>query len=179
MLQVRNDPIYPVWLLDREVRIPLHVHVHYLNAYYIVSRALDVLAILNDYDSSVLCSSEPYPALNVVAKPVCEKHRQCLFNDSDHLLVTWDLPMLNSFLLCPVEQTWLNYSYTELEVEMESFQLTDPNITVTDTSFEIRPVMPGTTYNVTISFVNEVGESLDNTIGMFPHAFIRRNVLKE
>ena len=139
-----------------------------MHTIHIVSRDLDVLAILNDYDSSVLSSPEPYPALNVVARPVCENHRQCLFNDNDHLLVTWDLPMLNSFLLCPVEQTWLNYSYLELEVEMESFQLTDPNITVTDTSFEIRPVMPGTTYNVTISFVNEVGESLDNTIGMLP-----------
>ena len=48
---------------------------------------------------------------------------------------------------------------------MESFQITSPNISVMDTSFEIRPVMPGTTYNVTVSFVNEVGESLNNTVG--------------
>ena len=51
-------------------------------------------------------------------------------------------------------------------MDTESYQLTSPNISVTDTMFEIRPVMPGTTYNVTISFVNEVGESLDNAIGM-------------
>ena len=50
---------------------------------------------------------------------------------------------------------------------MESFEITYPNITVTDTSFEIRPVMPGTTYNVTVSFVNEVGESLNNPVGTF------------
>ena len=116
----------------------------------------------------LLCLSllEPFPALNVVARPVCSNHRQCLFDDSDHLLVTWELPELNSLLLCPVEQAWLNYSYLELEVERDSFQITSPNITVTDTSFEIRPVMPGTTYNVTVTFVNEVGESVDNTLGM-------------
>lgn len=113
-----------------------------------------------------MISSEPYPAANVTAKPVCENHRLCLSNDYDYLLVMWELPLFNSFLLCPVEQAWLNYSYLELEVEMESFQVTYPNITVTDTSFEVTPVMPGTTYNVTISFVNEVGESLDNTVGM-------------
>ena len=98
---------------------------------------------------------------------MCENHRQCLFNDRDHLYVTWELPPLNSLLLCPVEQAWLNYSYVELKVEMESFEITYPNITVTDTSFEIRPVMPGTTYNVTVSFVNEVGESLNNPVGTF------------
>lgn len=80
-------------------------------------------------------------------------------------MVTWDLPKLNSLLLCPVEQVWLNYSYLELEVDMQSLQITSPNISVTDTSFEIRPVMPGTTYNVTVTFVNQVGESVDNTVG--------------
>ena len=49
---------------------------------------------------------------------------------------------------------------------MESYQVTSPNITVVDTSFVIRPVMPGTTYNLTVSFVNEVGESMDNIVGM-------------
>jgi subtilisin-like proprotein convertase family protein len=112
----------------------------------------------------VIYAIEPYPAQNVVVRPVCANHRQCLFNDADYLSVTWELPPLNSYLLCPVEQTWLNYSYVELEVDMESFQITSPNISVMDTSFEIRPVMPGTTYNVTVSFVNEVGESLNNTV---------------
>ena len=101
----------------------------------------------------------------MVARPVCANHRQCLFDDSDHLLVTWELPELNSLLLCQVEQTWLNYSFLELEVDMQSFQITGPNVSVTDTSFEIRPVMPGTTYNVTVTFVNQVGESVDNTVG--------------
>ena len=110
--------------------------------------------------------AEPYPALNLVARPVCANHRRCLFNDSDHLLVTWELPKLNSLLLCPVEQTWLNYSFLELEVYVQSFQITAPYIGVTDTSFEIRPVTAGTTYNVTVTFVNEVGESTDNTVGM-------------
>ena len=118
-------------------------------------------------DMCVCDSAEPYPAENVVAKPVCTDHRQCLFDDSDHLSVTWTLPDLNSLLLCPVQQVWLNYSYLELEVEMASFQITSPDLTVLDTSFEISPVMPGTTYNLTVSFVNEVGESLNNTVGMF------------
>ena len=96
---------------------------------------------------------------------MCANHRRCLFYNSDHLLVTWELPEPNSLLLCPVEQTWLNYSFTELEVDMQSFQITAPNISVGDTLFEIRPVMPGTTYNVTVTFVNEVGESTDNTVG--------------
>ena len=48
---------------------------------------------------------------------------------------------------------------------MQSLQITSPNISVTDTAFEIRPVMPGTTYNVTVTFVNQVGESVDNTVG--------------
>ena len=80
--------------------------------------------------------------------------------------MTWELPKLNSLLLCPVEQTWLNYSFLELEVHMQSFQITAPYIGVTDTSFEIRPVTPGTTYNVTVTFMNEVGESTDITVGM-------------
>ena len=50
---------------------------------------------------------------------------------------------------------------------MESFEVTAPNLTVADTEFKIQPIMPGTTYNVTVSFVNEVGESLENTMGKF------------
>jgi hypothetical protein len=122
------------------------------------SRAEDFVILIN--------ATEPYPALNLVARPVCANHRRCLFNDSDHLLVTWELPKLNSLLLCPVEQTWLNYSFLELEVYVQSFQITAPYIGVTDTSFEIRPVTPGTTYNVTVTFVNEVGESTDNTVAI-------------
>ena len=50
---------------------------------------------------------------------------------------------------------------------MELFQVTAPNLTINDTEYEIQPVMPGTTYNLTLSFVNEVGESLDNTVGRY------------
>ena len=38
-------------------------------------------------------------------------------------------------------------------------------IGVTDTSYQIASITPGTTYNLTVSFVNEVGESINNTVG--------------
>ena len=56
----------------------------------------------------------------------------------------------------------LNYTIVELEVEVNSSMLTfEPGVR----DYIITPLMPGTSYTVTVWFVNEVGESLDNPTG--------------
>ena len=68
-------------------------------------------------------------------------------------------PEENSALLCPIEEVRLNYSIVELEVEVNSSLVVFP-ADVRD--YIITPLMPGTSYTVTVWFINEVGESLDN-----------------
>ena len=72
-------------------------------------------------------------------------------------------PPENSALLCPIEEVHLNYTIVELEVEVDSANLTFAPGT---SDYIITPLMPGTSYTVTVWFVNEVGESLDNPTGM-------------
>ena len=71
-------------------------------------------------------------------------------------------PPENSALLCPIEEVRLNYTIVELEVEVDSANLTFVPGT---TDYIITPLMPGTSYTVTVWFVNEVGESMDNPTG--------------
>ena len=71
-------------------------------------------------------------------------------------------PEENSALLCPIEEVRLNYSIVELEVEVNSSLVVFP-ADVRD--YIITPLMPGTSYTVTVWFINEVGESLDNPTG--------------
>ena len=73
-------------------------------------------------------------------------------------------PEENSALLCPIEEVRLNYSIVELEVEVNSSMLVfEAGIS----DYVITPLMPGTSYSVTVWFINEVGESLDNPKGKF------------
>ena len=75
-------------------------------------------------------------------------------------------PEENSALLCPIEEVRLNYSIVELEVEVNSSLVVFP-ADVRD--YIITPLMPGTSYTVTVWFINEVGESLENPIGKIEH----------
>jgi len=71
-------------------------------------------------------------------------------------------PPENSALLCPVELVWVNYTIVELEVLMNASQV---SLHPSQSSFTISPITPGTSYTVNVSFVNEVGESLNNPTG--------------
>ena len=71
-------------------------------------------------------------------------------------------PPENSALLCPVELVWVNYTIVELEVLMNVSQV---SLHPSQSSFTISPITPGTSYTVNVSFVNEVGESLNNPTG--------------
>lgn len=71
-------------------------------------------------------------------------------------------PPENSALLCPVELVWVNYTIVELEVLVNASQV---SLHPSQSSFTISPITPGTSYTVNVSFVNEVGESLNNPSG--------------
>lgn len=71
-------------------------------------------------------------------------------------------PPENSALLCPVELVWVNYTIVELEVLVNASQV---SLHPSQSSFTISPITPGTSYTVNVSFVNEVGESLNNPTG--------------
>ena len=64
--------------------------------------------------------------------------------------------------MCPVLQTWINYTIIELGV---ADNVTSVPLPPDATNYTIFPLMPGTSYVVQVSYVNEVGESQNNTIG--------------
>ena len=57
---------------------------------------------------------------------------------------------------------FINYTITELEVEdNETSLFLSPEVT----NYTINPLMPGSSYVVAVSYVNEVGESVNNPMG--------------
>ena len=56
----------------------------------------------------------------------------------------------------------INYTITELEVPDNTTSETLPPQAL---NYTINPLMPGTSYVVQVSYINEIGESRDNPIG--------------
>lgn len=75
-------------------------------------------------------------------------------------------PVENEDLLCLTEQVWVNYTVVRLEDLVETVMVPlPPSLSM----YTIPSITPGTTYTVNVSFVNEVGESMDNPIGQWSH----------
>lgn len=70
------------------------------------------------------------------------------------------IPSENLDIFCPVLRTLLTYTITELGVPDNSTSLSLPPDA---TNFTINPLMPGTSYVVQVSYINEVGESENST----------------
>jgi len=99
---------------------------------------------------------EPLPAVNLDVQRNCLDPSLCF---RGLVQITWESPPENSALLCPVELVWVNYTIVELEVLVNASQV---SLHPSQSSFTISPITPGTSYTVNVSFVNEVGESLNN-----------------
>ena len=76
--------------------------------------------------------------------------------------VSWADPAENAVLTCSVDAVLVNYTITELEEEVENGSVLLPP---EETSYVLSPVGPGRSYVVSVSFVNQVSESLNNAVG--------------
>ena len=72
------------------------------------------------------------------------------------------MPDDHAQLLCPVSEAVLTYVVTQLEVGRAPVVV---RLSPTTTSYTITPLTPGTSYSVTVAYVNDVGESEDNPRG--------------
>ncbi len=123
---------------------------------------------------------EPLPPLELSVESVCEDPSLCF---EGHVLATWKvsqyeenaLPYSNQVFifqtppenlenLCPVFQTYINYTIIELGVPENATSVPLPPEA---TNYTISPVMPGTSYIVQVSYVNDVGESQNNSQGTY------------
>ena len=73
------------------------------------------------------------------------------------------IPPENYDLLCPVFGATINYTITELGIPDNA---TVSVIPIDATNYTITPLMPGTEYEVQVTYVNDVGESQDNPLGI-------------
>ena len=76
--------------------------------------------------------------------------------------MSWADPAENTALTCSVDAVLVNYTITELEAEVENGSVLLPP---EESSYILSPVAPGRSYVVSVSFVNQVSESLNNAVG--------------